>query len=81
NWIAKKPKLIKQCPKMAHVLKISFDNIDKFGKYFAELNEIHCEQNDLAYVLESEGFNKEDMQKQKGITDFTVTRMFSKRSE
>ncbi|CAG8555178.1 19337_t:CDS:2 [Gigaspora rosea] len=81
KWIAKKPKLIKQCPKMVHVLKISFENIDKLKKYFAELNVSHYEQNDLIYILESEDFNKEDTQKQKGINDFIVTRSFSKRSE
>ncbi|CAG8677756.1 26145_t:CDS:2, partial [Dentiscutata erythropus] len=80
NWI-KKPKLIKQCPKMAHVLKISFDNLNNFDEYFEELNTTHYEQNDLIYNLKNKDFHNEDTRQQEGINDFTVTRSFLKRNE
>ncbi|CAG8674587.1 7681_t:CDS:2, partial [Racocetra fulgida] len=55
----------------AHILKISFDNIDNFERYYAKLDKIYYEQNDLIYDLKSKDFHKEDTQKYAGINDFT----------
>ncbi|CAG8616372.1 14115_t:CDS:2, partial [Dentiscutata heterogama] len=81
--VMNKTKLIKQCPKMAHILKISFNNIDNFENYFAKLEEDQFEQKDLIFTLnneDSKNFHKEDTQEQEGVNDYMVTRKFLKKS-
>ncbi|CAG8465438.1 13940_t:CDS:2, partial [Racocetra persica] len=67
---------MKQCPKMAHVLEISFDNFDNLEKYVAKLKEEHYEQVYLTQDIKNRNFHKEDKYKPEGENGFAVTRSF-----